>query len=290
LAESKSEATMATLDEIRNRMRTLWGGAAGAWDRHSGWYEDRWRPVTEWILEAAGLAPGGRVLDVGCGTGLPALALAEQVGPDGRVVALDLASEMLAVTRRRAREAGYAQLVVEEGDAEALRFADTSFDAVTSSFTLMFCPDPARAVSEMRRVLVPGGRLVVVAWDALEKSPFLSAIVQAAGTVFGTPPPDPQGPGPFRFSPPGVLESVLRSAGFTRVEVRSLPVVLDCGSMDEYWDVVTDMSAGLRPRIEALPAAEQVRLRHLVENAVAPHRVAGRLRLPITPLCARAVR
>lgn len=136
-----------------------------------------WGPV---LCEAAGVAAGQRVLDVGCGTGALTLAAAERVGPRGSVVGLDPNPEMLAVARRKA-----APVEWHEGRAEALPFPDASFDAVVSQFAMMFFADPVAALREMRRVLRPGGRMAVAVCDAVERSPGYAALASLLEALFG---------------------------------------------------------------------------------------------------------
>ena len=119
-----------------------------------------------WKRSTVGLVdvpPGGRALDVCCGTGDLALLLAQRVGPDGRVVGLDFTSEMLDIARRRAAAAGSAPICrFVPGDAQLLPFADATFDVVTVGFGIRNVGEPARALREWRRVLRPGGRLAIL--------------------------------------------------------------------------------------------------------------------------------
>jgi ubiquinone/menaquinone biosynthesis C-methylase UbiE len=114
------------------------------------------------LLSAAHLAPGMRVVDVACGTGVLTIPAAEAVSPGGTAVGLDLNSEMLSVARRKAPEIDW-----REAPAEALPFESAHFDAVMSQFGLMFFRDRNAAIREMWRVLRPGGRLAIVVWDSL---------------------------------------------------------------------------------------------------------------------------
>lgn len=137
----------------------------------------QWGPV---LADAAGVAPGQAVLDVACGTGALTLAAAAVVGPDGRVAGLDANPEMLAVARRKSGDIDW-----REGAAENLPFEDVSFDAVISQFGLMFFDDRPRALSEMMRVLKPGGRLVVAVCGAVERSPGYAAFATLLDRLFG---------------------------------------------------------------------------------------------------------
>lgn len=120
----------------------------------------QWAPV---VVQAAGIVPGQRVLDVACGTGILARAAAQRVGQDGAVAGLDMTPGMLAVAEQLEPEIEW-----KHGMAGELPFADASFDAVVSQFGMMFFPDRVQALREMRRVLVPGGRAAVAVFDSLE--------------------------------------------------------------------------------------------------------------------------
>jgi ubiquinone/menaquinone biosynthesis C-methylase UbiE len=113
------------------------------------------------LLKASGVGVGERVLDVGSGPGYFARMLAEAVGPQGSVVGIDAAPEMIAYASRKARHLPNCQF--QEGTAESLPYADGEFDLVVSSLMMHHLPEDAhqRAVVEMRRVLRPGGRLLL---------------------------------------------------------------------------------------------------------------------------------
>ncbi len=104
---------------------------------------------------------GERVLEIGPGTGYYTLDMAEWVGPDGRVEIFDLQQEFLDHTMRRAAERGLENLVPTQGDATALAYEDASMDAVVLNAVLGEIPEPTAALREIRRVLKPGGRLLV---------------------------------------------------------------------------------------------------------------------------------
>lgn len=132
------------------------------------------------VADAAGLRPGLRVLDVGCGTGVHARAAARRVGPTGRVVGVDPNEGMLAVA------AGSPEPVQwRVGTAEALPFPDASFDRIVSGFVLMFLTDRRRALAELARVLAPGGRLTVTTWTSLPTTPGYAAMVELLADTIG---------------------------------------------------------------------------------------------------------
>ncbi|MEZ5956909.1 MAG: class I SAM-dependent methyltransferase [Hyphomonadaceae bacterium] len=125
------------------------------------------------LVNAVGVSPGQRVLDVACGTGVLTRASANAVGDKGSVVGLDVNSDMLSVAREQAPDIDW-----REGNAEHLPFGDNEFDTVMSQFGLMFFEDRVAALKEMARVAKPGGMIAVAVWGTLESSPGYSAMVE----------------------------------------------------------------------------------------------------------------
>ncbi len=140
------------------------------WDLAAARYETLWQPqlaaAQAALLARAALQPGERVLDVACGTGLVTLPAARAVGREGQVLGVDLAERMVLALRTRAAAAGLPQVVAARMDAERLALPDASVDVLLCALGLMYLPDPARALREMRRVLRPGGRAVLAVWGA----------------------------------------------------------------------------------------------------------------------------
>jgi len=148
---------MATdVDQLKARLKAIW--TAGDYDRFSRYMESGARE----FYERLSLAPGCRVLDVGCGSGQLALIAAKD-GLD--VTGVDIAGNLIERARARATAEGLAARF-EEGDAEALPFEDGSFDAVVSLIGAMFAPRPDLVSSELLRVCAPGGTIAMGNWTA----------------------------------------------------------------------------------------------------------------------------
>lgn len=226
-----------------------------AWDKGAeGWL--KWRHVfaqrtdDQALVEASGVKPGDLVLDVGTGTGDPALALAQAVGLKGRVVATDLSEVMLDVARRRADDAGLTNMEFRVSAAEDLDFVENSFDAVVSSFTLMLVADPGAAVRRIHGVLRPGGRVALSVWATPDKVPMLAMPAQIIFSELGISPPPPGTPGLFALGGPGQLQGTLEKAGFTDVSVEPLPFTFRYDSADEYGTFTREVAIVLTELVE----------------------------------------
>jgi SAM-dependent methyltransferase len=165
---------------------------------------EEWAPQ---VAEAAGIRPGDRVLDVACGTGVLTREAAGRAEPTGAATGLDLSPEMLAVAARLS-----PALRWQQGSADALPFADQSFDAVVSQFGLMFFPDPVAGLRDMWRVLVPGGRLAVAVWGSLADTPAYAAEVELVERLAGREAGDALR-APFTLGDPKRMAELCAAAG-----------------------------------------------------------------------------
>lgn len=138
------------------------------WDLAADDYEPHWQAqlavARVALFQLAALAPGERVLDLACGTGLVTFEAARAVGPTGSVLGTDISGGMIEAARRRAADQRIDNVSFERMDAETLELPDASFDVVLCALGLMYVPDPLAALLEWRRVLRPGGRVVIAVW------------------------------------------------------------------------------------------------------------------------------
>lgn len=211
--------TTATFDASRYKesTREQWQSAAAAWDRW-GLTLDQWLgPATEVMLDLAAVSAGARVLDVAAGAGGQTIAAARRVGPQGRVLATDIAPAILEFAAVHARAAGVTNVAVRVMDGEDLQVERGHFDAVISRLGLIYFPDQQRALTGIRRALRPGGRLAAIVYSTPERSPFFSIPVSLIRERAQLPPPAPGQPGPFSLGSPGVAEAAFREAGFVDV-------------------------------------------------------------------------
>ena len=217
-----------------------WKIRSGPWNRWAGYMERMAERFNQPLLDAAQVAEGHDVLDLASGVGEPALSAARRVGAEGSVTATDLVSEMLDGTRRRAGEAGLANMKFETADMEALPFTDASFDRVTCRFGIMFSSDPVRAAREVHRVLKPGGRCAWMVWGPMADTTLFDVIQRTVRAALDLP-ADPDLP-QFRFGPAGLLADVLGRAGFVDVAEEELWFHPKPAKGERFWEANLEMS------------------------------------------------
>jgi SAM-dependent methyltransferase len=226
------------------------------------------KPVTEALVEYARPAPGMHVLDLASGTGEPAISLASRVEPGGHVTALDLSADLLEVAAQRAQVRGLKNFTTQQADAHNLPFPENSFDLATSRFGVMFFVNPLGALQGLRRVLRTGARACFLAWGPFDQ-PYWQSTMGVVHRHVGGPLLGPDGPNPFRFSEPGSLSAVLRSAGFNGVEEETKTLAWSWpGSVEEVWEQAQAVAVPFRPMLERVPAERWPEIHAAVHDAV----------------------
>ena len=200
------------------------GAAASGWKRGAAARARALDPLTELMLDLAGVTVGSQVLDLGAGTGDQTVLAARRIGPGGMVLATDISASMLALTQEAARAADLPNVRTRVMDAQRLELEAGSFDAAMARFSLQFVPDVQRALAEVRRVLKPGGRFAAVVFSAVERNPFRAAPQAIASRLAGKPFPE-SGPGQWALNDATTLRDAFQQAGFRDVDVRAVPFV-----------------------------------------------------------------
>ena len=205
-------------EAFRADSRDRWEAAAAGWEAER---EDMQRDtvaVSQWLLDAAHLQPGHTVLELAAGPGDLGLMAAELVAPGGKAIITDGAEAMVEAAKRRAEDLGTTNVELRPMEAEWIDLGTATVDAVLCRWGYMLLADPEAALRETRRVLRPGGRVALSAWDAFEHNPWLARARQVTEDLGLTEPPPPDTPGPMAFAVPGRIEELLDAAGFDDVE------------------------------------------------------------------------
>lgn len=279
--------------EIREASKEHWGASADSWARGAEEEETGISAATSaWMLEAAALQEGERVLELACGAGRVGLQAASRVGPAGSVLCTDFSEAMVEAVSGRVARLGVANVTARQLDAEELDLGDeVPFDAVLCRFGYMLMADPLQAMRESARVLRPGGRLVLGVWGAAERNPWLAIILNAVMAHLQAPPPGREDPGPFALGERSRLAEVIGRAGFAEVEIAEIESEERYDSLEAWWEKNLDGSGPLSAVLEALPADDQSAIRSAA-SAEAEAFLAGEeaLLFPAMVLGARATK
>jgi SAM-dependent methyltransferase len=250
---------------------------------HEGWervalpYRDAFSSLTTQaipaLLDAVGAGPGMRLLDVACGPGDAAAAAAQR---GAQATGVDFAAAMVAQASRL-----YPVPTFRVGDAEALPFPDASFDAVVIGFGVLHFADPDRALADAHRVLRPGGRLAFTVWAPPERALGFAIVLAAIEAHGRTDVPLPEGPPFFRFADADESRRALAAAGFTRPEVRELPLRWRLPSADALFDAFWEGGVRTRGLLRAQTPAALNAIREAIRVAARRHAHVGGVEFPM---------
>lgn len=214
------------------------------------------------------LPDGTRALDVGCGWGDTALALANKVGPNGSVVGLDCCDAFLEKGRNDAKDAGLDNVSFIAEDVQCYPF-EPVYDLCFSRFGMMFFSNPVAAMRNIHRALKPGGELLFITWRKLEENPWLSAAKETVLQFLPPPGDDAQacGPGPFSMSSPDVVTRQLQAAGYTDISVEPIDGPVTAG---DSLDQAVEFQMAIGPAGEIFREAGEMgeRRRPMIEHAL----------------------
>ena len=264
------EASSIDPGEFRNAQKESWDEAAAGWKKWSGWLDDHALPISERLVELAGVEPGSQVLDVGAGYGEPSLTAARKVGPDGRVVSSDPAAEMLAYGRERAAEAGIENIEFLNAGANDIDFPAESFDAAVSRWGIIFDPDGEGSAGRVRGFLKPGARFAISSWGTPEQVPMIARPMKAVISFLGLEPPPPGLPGPLSRPTPEDIGGLLQGGGFSDVKVEETDIDFDWGSPEEFSTYVREVIAPITRMVESQPEDVQPKAWEAIAEDIRP--------------------
>jgi ubiquinone/menaquinone biosynthesis C-methylase UbiE len=258
----REETIMTSTHPVDESQQALWNGSAGqAWVDAQETLDAVLRPFEDILVGTVAAGPGGRVLDVGCGTGSTTLAIARQLGAHGQATGVDISAPMLALARARAeRERATATFLC--ADAQTHPFEPASHDMIVSRFGVMFFADPVQAFANLRRAAALGGALHVIVWQSAEKNPFMTTAERTAAALLPElPARRADGPGQFAFADADHVRHILEQSGWAEHEIR--PIEVTCTMPEsELLGYVTRLG----PLGRILPALDDRRRVEVVET------------------------
>jgi ubiquinone/menaquinone biosynthesis C-methylase UbiE len=219
----------------------------GKWSRLAG------EVFLDWLKPA----PGLRWIDVGCGNGAFTELLAERCAP-AEIQGVDPSVAQLDFARAR-HSAGTAQF--RQGDAMALPFAASSFNAATMALVIFFVPEPPAAISEMARVVRPGGLVASYAWD-MENGGFPNEPILAEMRAMGLSPTRPPSPAASRTEN---LRTLWTGAGLDRIETREITVQRTFTDFDDFWGAAL-LGASIKATVATMTPDQLERLKESVRT------------------------
>jgi SAM-dependent methyltransferase len=251
--------TGTTFDPAKYKQTTReqWESAAGAWHRWAPTLRSWLGPATERMLDLGQVRSGCRVLDVAAGAGDQTLQAAQRVGPGGSVLATDISPAILAFAAAEAQRAGRTNVRTGVMDGENLDLSDASFDVVISRVGLIYFPDQQKALREMRRVLVPGGRVAAIVYGPADRNGFFSVPVSIVRRAAKLGAPLPGQPGPFSLGAEGAIEAALTLAGFREVRAERVAAPLRMQSAEDCLRFEKESFGALHQMLSSLAPSER---------------------------------
>jgi SAM-dependent methyltransferase len=249
-------------------------------------------PVSHWMVQAIDPQPGQRVLELAAGLGETGMLAAELLAPAGEVIISDQTEAMLDGARVRAVELGLGNVEFKVLGAEWIDLPVASVDSILCRFGFMLMVDPGAALTETRRVLLPGGRLALAVWDALEHNPWaLEPRLELIERGLVAPPSDngETEPGPFALDDPDRLERLLSDAGFTELQIQPVELSQRHVTYEEFWETMLDLSRNFHDAVLERPAVEILDIREAIARRLTPYTASdGTLEIPGRALLAVA--
>jgi ubiquinone/menaquinone biosynthesis C-methylase UbiE len=188
---------------------------------------------------------------------------------------------MVKAARAEAERRGLGNIRFHQCPGESLPFSDDSFDAAVSRLSVMFFPDVLAGLSEMLRVVKPGGFVSFVVWAGKEVNPFFNVVTEVLDRFVPADAEDEDAPGAFRFARPGKLTKALQEVGAVEVTARELAFMIEAPiSVEHFWELRTEMSDTFRSKLQRLVPDQVAAIRYTVQKAVAAYFKTGGMSFP----------
>src|SRR5918994_2538137 len=226
---------------------------APTWEKRRAEIEEYATPVRQWMLRALDPHEGDTLLELAAGVGDTGFEAAAIIGGSGRLITSDFSPAMLDAARRRGAELGLENVDYRVIDAERIELADDSVDGVLCRFGYMLMEDPVAALADTRRVLRPGGRLVLAVWGPPDRNPLFMIPARSLVQRGHLPPPEPPpAPGLFSMADPERTAALLRDAGFEQARTEELTLIFPPPSAEAFVEFMADTAGPIAMALRGL--------------------------------------
>jgi len=251
-----------------------WEEVAARWESGRRLLWESTRNVSEWLIERIDPQSGQTLLELASGTGETGFLAARRLVPGGRLISSDRSPAMLDAARRQAAELGLHDIEFSVLDADAIALPDASLDGVLSRFGYILKGEPPRALSEIRRVLKPGGRLAFAVWAQREHNDWMTIPSEAMVELGYLSAPSAEETRLSQRRNPTTIALLLEQAGFGHCEIEAMAVNYHFPDRGELWHFVSDLRGPLSAVIARLDERERAEVRSAIERRV-PHDPRG---------------
>lgn len=230
------------LIKILEVQKESWNKSSGGWKKWDPFMMNFLKPVGDEMISMLGVENGHHILDIATGTGEPGISIAKMLD-GGKVVGTDLSEDMLTVAIENATKQGICNFETVCCDVSAMPFDNQTFDAISCRCGFMFFPDMDVALSEMIRVLKPGGRIIAAVWNVPQKNFWIAVSMETMISRLQLKPPAPGAPGLFRCAEQGYMTALFRKAGLQYIHEKEVAGKLSCNTIDTYWNFISEVAS-----------------------------------------------
>jgi ubiquinone/menaquinone biosynthesis C-methylase UbiE len=230
------------LEKIRDVQKEAWNKSCVGWKKWDQMMMGFLEPMNNAIIRTLNIKSDDIILDVATGTGEPGLTMS-LLANKGEVTGVDLSEGMLKVAAEKAERENIKNFNTVCCDISNLPFDDNSFDKISCRLGFMLFPDIQLALSEMMRVLKPGGKISGSVWGSSEKNSWVNTSMSTMIERLGLKKAAPGAPGIWRCAESGFMTNHFKQAGFKNIHEETLDSSLQLDSINTYWEFITEVAS-----------------------------------------------